>query len=278
MSYRTVISVISVHQPEEDLRSAVAFVQREGIHLVAVLASMFVPPAVEAYAGAISTVWLEERERDRLQLLEAEREAREYLASSGVSFELELLQTEIALADNQIGMRARYADIVLIGSSLKLDPELRARAIDGALFGAPKPILVATPKKDATLAPSKVVLAWDSSFEASRSVREALEILKAAEEVVVTMVDPTALHGVNGAEPGADIATFLARHGVPVSVERVASGGRSVAEVLNEKAIAIDADLIVMGAYGHSRLRERIFGGVTRDMLEGSAVPVLLAR
>ncbi|WP_159952704.1 universal stress protein [Rhizobium sp. 18065] len=278
MSYRTVISILSVHQPEEDLRSAIAFARKEGAHLVAILVSMFVPPAVEAYAGAISTVWLEERDKDRLQLLEAEKKAREYLAATGISFELELLQTEIALADNQIGTRARYADIVLIGRNLNLDPELRARAIDGALFSAPKPILVVPEKKEPTLSPRNIVLAWDSSVEASRGVREALEMMKAAEEVVVTMVDPTASYGLNGGEPGADIATFLARHGVKVSVERIASGGRSVADVLNEKAIAIDADLIVMGAYGHSRLRERIFGGVTRDMLEGAVVPVLLAR
>ncbi|WP_306440373.1 universal stress protein [Rhizobium sp. 18055] len=211
-------------------------------------------------------------------MLEAEKKAREYLAATGISFELELLQTEIALADNQIGTRARYADIVLIGRNLNLDPELRARAIDGALFSAPKPILVVPEKKEPTLSPRNIVLAWDSSVEASRGVREALEMMKAAEEVVVTMVDPTASYGLNGGEPGADIATFLARHGVKVSVERIASGGRSVADVLNEKAIAIDADLIVMGAYGHSRLRERIFGGVTRDMLEGAVVPVLLAR
>jgi nucleotide-binding universal stress UspA family protein len=90
------------------------------------------------------------------------------------------------------------------------------------------------------------------------------------------MVDPRAASARNGEEPGADVAAYLARHGIEVTVDRLASGGRPVDEVLNQHALDVSADLIVMGGYSHSRLRERIFGGVTRAILEEPSVCVLM--
>ena len=92
------------------------------------------------------------------------------------------------------------------------------------------------------------------------------------------VVDPSAASAKNGEEPGADVATYLARHGIEVTVDRLPSAGRRVDEVLNQHAIDTSADLIVMGAYGHTRLRERIFGGVTKAMIEAPMVPVLMVR
>lgn len=92
----------------------------------------------------------------------------------------------------------------------------------------------------------------------------------------VTLVDPTAIGSASGREPGAEIASYLARHGVNVIVDRLPSMGRPVADVLKLHARDIGADMIVMGAYGHSRLRERLFGGVTKSMIEQCDVPVLM--
>jgi len=99
-----------------------------------------------------------------------------------------------------------------------------------------------------------------------------------AEEVHVVLVDPDSSYWVSGGEPGADVAAYLARHGIKVLVEQLASGGRLVEDVLEKHALEISADLIVMGAYGHSRLRERIFGGVTASVLQDAKFPVLIAR
>lgn len=82
----------------------------------------------------------------------------------------------------------------------------------------------------------------------------------------------------NGHEPGADVATYLARNGIKVTVDRLPSAGRRVDEVFNQHAIDTTADLIVIGAYGHTSLRERIFGGVTKAMIEAPFVPVLMVR
>lgn len=119
------------------------------------------------------------------------------------------------------------------------------------------------------------MLAWDSRLEAAKAAREAIDMMKHA-EVHVTLVDPQASSARSGEEPGADVAAYLARHGIAVTVDRLASGSRPVDEVLNQHALDVSADLVVMGGYSHSRLRERIFGGVTKAMLGESRVPVLM--
>ena len=130
------------------------------------------------------------------------------------------------------------------------------------------PLLIVPVGSTPTLRPKKVLLAWDSRIEAARAAHEAIDLLVEADDVNVTLVDPEATFGANGPEPGADIATYLARHGVKVTVVRLSSAKHSVADALRQHAVDISADLIVMGAYGHSRLRERIFGGVTKSMIQ----------
>lgn len=99
-----------------------------------------------------------------------------------------------------------------------------------------------------------------------------------ADEVRLVLVDPVESESGHGSEPGADAAAFLARHGAKVAVDRLPSQGHSVAEILGRHAMDCAIDLMVMGGYGHSRMRERIFGGVTKSILEEPPVPVLMAR
>jgi nucleotide-binding universal stress UspA family protein len=199
------------------------------------------------------------------------------LEKTEVSHDVQEVYTEFARAEADIAERALYADIVLVGPQAARDDELRKRVIDGALFQSPAPILIHPSRKAVAAAPKSILLAWDSSDEAARAVRQSLEFLKAAEAVHVTLVDPIASTSANGEEPGADVATFLARHGVKVNVDRVSSGGRRVDETLKRHAVDVAADMIVMGAYNHPRLQQRLFGGVTRSMLEGSKIPLFLS-
>lgn len=276
MSYRTVLAVVGVHHEERSLRSAAETCSTAGAHLTLLIVKLASPPPIAEYAAAISVDWLDERQRDLDKLEASVEKASEILGQTGISFDVATMYTEFAWADDEIGERARYADLTLVGDSLLTDPELRSRTIEGALFKSARPVLVIPMGKAATLAPKKVILAWDSGFEAARAAREALDILSGADDVHVTMVDPRASYGRNGEEPGADVAGYLVRHGVSVAVERLPSEGRSVDEVLNRYAQDASAELIVMGAYGHSRMRQRVFGGVTQSMLETATVPVLM--
>ena len=275
MSYKTILSVTGVNQSDDDLRAAAELCASAGAHLSALIVALAAPPPIGNYAAAVSTDWLDERNRDIAKLDERADIAKALLAQSGISFDVDTIYTEITWADDEIGERASYADIALLGPGLKLDPELQANAIDGCIFKSARPVLLVPKNCKPTLSPRTILLAWDSRPEASRAAREAIDMMKAA-EVYVILVDPQASLRKSGEEPGADVAAYLARHGIAVTVDRLASGGRPVAKVLNQHAIDVSADLLVMGGYSHSRLRERLFGGVTKAMLESSTVPVLM--
>lgn len=275
MSYKTILSVTGIHQSDDDLRAAVELCASAGAHLSALVVALSASPPIGEYAAAVSIDWLDERNREVAKLDERAEDAKTLLAQTGISFDVDMIYTEIAWSDEEIGERASYADISLLGPGLKLDPELRARAIDGCLFKSARPVLLVPKDCKPTLSPRTIVLAWDSRLEAAKAAREAIDMMKHA-EVHVTLVDPQASSARSGEEPGADVAAYLARHGIAVTVDRLAGGGRPVEEVLNQHALDVSADLMVMGGYSHSRLRERIFGGVTKAMLESSRVPVLM--
>lgn len=275
MTYKTILLVTDANEHENDLTAAADLCAAANAHLSVLLVKLAAPPPLGEYA-AMSVAWLDERAEDIQQLDEAVERARATLKGLEISFDANGIYCEIAWADNDVGSRARYADITLIGTGLRTDSPLRARAIDGALFYSARPVLLATNRQSVTLRPKKILLAWNSTMESARAAREALELMESAEEVNVVLIDPDAASTKNGEEPGADVATYLARHGIVVTIDRLPSAGRRVEEVLIQHAIDTSADLIVMGAYGHSRLRERIFGGVTKAMIEAPVVPVLM--
>ncbi|UWU23638.1 universal stress protein (plasmid) [Rhizobium sp. CB3060] len=277
MRAKTVLSIIGINQDNADLRSAIELCRAAGAHLSVLVTALAIAP-VGGYGEVSSSAWAEEREREVQSLSQQVATAKTLLQSSNISFDVDSLLTEYGWVDNEIGERARYADLTLVGGGLLAQNDMRWRVLDGALFHSSAPILITPRGRVATLQPRVVLVAWDSRNEASQAVRAAMEQLTAAENVHVVIVDPRASTRGNGEEPGADIAAFLARHGVNVSVDILAGGGRTVAEVLRQHAVDISAELIVMGAYGHSRMRERIFGGTTRSMLEDAPVPLMMTR
>jgi nucleotide-binding universal stress UspA family protein len=276
MTYKTILSVIGVDNFEDDLQAAAGICMASGAHLTALVVKLAAPPPLGDYAATMSEAWLEEREKDIAELGKGVKDAKAMLARTGISFQVDSTYSEFAWADNEIGQRARYTDLTLVCSGLAANAELRARTVNGALFNSARPVLLVPKGRRASLKPKKVLLAWNSHIEAARAVREALEPMSGADLVHVTMVDPEASSAESGEEPGADVAAYLARHGIKVTVDRLPGSGRRVEEVINQHALSIGADLIVMGAYGHSRMRERIFGGVTKSMIDTAAAPVLM--
>jgi nucleotide-binding universal stress UspA family protein len=278
MSFKTILSVVGMRPSTADVEIATTLCTELGAHLKLLIVSLEATSPVGDYAVVASSIWVEERQRN-IEKLEAEVESlKESLKRYGISYEVESLWLDSAYADTDIGDHARYCDLVVVGPSLSGDnDELKWHTVNGALFEAMRPVLIVPDGKIPSLIPKTILLAWDSTLEASRGTREALDIMAGA-KVHITLVDPDATDGRNGEEPGADIALYLARHDINAIVDRLPSAGRDVSDVLNQHAIDISADLIVMGGYGHSRLRERIFGGVTRTMIKTPKLPVLMAR
>jgi nucleotide-binding universal stress UspA family protein len=124
----------------------------------------------------------------------------------------------------------------------------------------------------------RVLIAWDASVEATRAITTAIPLLKRADHVELAVFNPTVGLEAHGERPGADIALYLARHGVKVEVsEEKTAAGMDVGNALLSHAADIGADLMVMGGYGHSRFREVLLGGVTDTVLKSMTVPTLMA-
>lgn len=173
---------------------------------------------------------------------------------------------------NRLAERARLHDLTVLDagqSSYDLDRE----TIETALRRSGRPV-VAVPPGHARFSARRIVLAWDGSIQAVRAANDALPILRAAEAVEIVAV-------LDGAEaeaslPATAFAPHLARHGVTVSVATLPLSG-SVADTLRAAAARFGAEMIVMGAYRHSRVREFFFGGVTRALLKSSPAPLFLS-
>ncbi len=125
-------------------------------------------------------------------------------------------------------------------------------------------------------APQRITVAWSPTREAARAVHDALPLLRAAAEVRIVVVDDDRTKAERD-QPGADIALHLARHGVKAEVRYVPSGQNGITATLLDEARYGGAELIVLGGYGHSRLSEWMLGGVSRDILEKSAIPLMFS-
>jgi nucleotide-binding universal stress UspA family protein len=178
-----------------------------------------------------------------------------------------------------LAVHARYADVVVVGppaphTLLSLEAPHFAAAV---VLAAGRPVLVVPAEgRPATLA-TNVAIAWNASREATRAVTDALPLMDGAARVSVLVVRPRTGGQAHGPLPGADVAHYLAHHGTNVEVIRIDGDHREVGAVLLDQVARLGADLLVMGAYGHSRLREIVLGGATETVLERAVVPVLMS-
>ncbi len=277
MSFKTILNVIGMNQGNRDLELASEICREANAHMSVLVVSPAAAVPIGTYADVVSDAWYVERQRDAKKLKERTEEVTKLIDGKELSTDITSEYAEIALIGDVIGRRARYADLTLFGPSLLADETLVDNALDGALFRSGRPVFMVPEKVKATLTPNCVSIAWDGSLEAARAVGASMDLLIGADDVRIVLVDPFAGEGGHGAEPGADLAAYLSRQGIKVEVNRLPSSGHSVSDVLAQHALDNNAGLIVMGAYGHSRLRERIFGGVTRSMLSRITVPILMA-
>lgn len=175
-------------------------------------------------------------------------------------------------------VHARYADMALLSHGASAtDLEARAEMIEGVLFHSGRPALIAPPGWDGDAVGKRIVIAWDASKEATRALSEARGFLSHCERALILTVDAKPRTFGHGEHPGQNIAAHLSRRGVAVEVRNADGMDRPISETLMQEAEAFGGDLLVMGAYAHSRLREMVFGGATREVLAQSRLPLFMA-
>ena len=177
-----------------------------------------------------------------------------------------------------VTLHARYADLVVIGQKEPGEASGVSAQFEHRLpLAAGRPVLLVPYASEKRPVGERVLVAWDAGRESARAVVDALPFLAAAREVKVVTFNAGRAGDRHGEAPGADVGLFLARHGVKVSVARYQSENRDIGNQLLSRAADYGSDLIVMGAYGHSRVAELVLGGATRTLLESMTVPVLMA-
>ena len=258
---------------------ACGLAERCGAHLDTLAMSLQIFPyaaaSLDAGAAAIDIGQIEEA-KQRAQQVAAR--AQKVIEARGLSGEARWTSRELSGLREAAAIQARFAELTIAGQPVEgSDRSLREWAFEGALFSSGRPVLLIPSSWKSAIDVRHVIVAWDASREAARALGDAIPFIEQADKTTVVIVDPEPGNQAFGDEPGADIARVLARHCGNVAVDRIPSSGASVAQALLVHTVDAAGDLIVMGGYGHSPLRESIFGGVSSDMIRHTTVPLLLS-
>jgi nucleotide-binding universal stress UspA family protein len=193
---------------------------------------------------------------------------------AGVVVESHLIATSLEGSGFTFGRMARCYDLSIVGQSRPDSSMLEEQIIEAALFSSGRPVLIVPYIQQTGLKLDRVMVCWDGSRNAARAIADATPILQRAGAIEVVTIEQRERRN---ALVGADIAQHLARHGFKVELKPIVAKDTDVASTILSYAADSSADLIVMGGYGHSRLREFVLGGATRGMLEAMTVPTLMA-
>ena len=228
-------------------------------------------------SGAVLLQVAQDRAEDDARALEAAVNAAVRAEGPGLRASVEAAVTQIGAMTDLVAQRARFADLVVLARPYGKEQGAEAEAVvEAAMFEGNAPVLVLPDTGLTSATPKRIVVAWNQSREALAAVRAALPLLKQADQVTITVIDPP-VHGPERSDPGGMLCQMLVRHGVRAEVTVLARTLPRVSDVLLRHLNDMNAELLVMGAYGHSRFREAILGGATRNMLEQATVPVLMA-
>ena len=281
MAYKSVFSVMTAPaQAQATIAVCAELCAAHGAHLDLLALGIDRLQMGYSYIGA-ETVLMDAtmaQAAEEARLNKAAAEAALLQPAPGLRWSLDSAVVQIGMVNDLVAAHARFADLVVLARPDETGAVAGADTVlEAALFRARSPVLMLPTDRPATgMPPRRIVIGWDQSAEALAAARAALPFLKAAEQVVITVVDPKTF-GAERSDPGGLLCQMLVRHGVKAEVSVLARTLPRVADVLARQVSDLNADLLVIGAYGHSRLREAIMGGATRDVLRDTVVPVLLA-
>jgi len=234
------------------------------------------PVITPTLLDGLSASWVDAlRDENRAATQQAVDRFEALAKRRGLSVEHRIIEANLGRAATLFGRIARRFDLAVVGQT---DPERVLPddlLIEAALFESGRPVVVVPyiQKEDVKL--GHVLACWDGSHSAARAIADAMPFLTRGKKVEVVMV---ASGDAKADElPGADLGEHLARHGLTVEVKRLVAADVDVSNVILSYAADCAADFIVMGGYGHSRLREFVLGGATRGILQSMTVPVLMA-
>lgn len=278
MSYKDMlVQVDSSSSSTERLEVATRLARTFDAHLIGLYVAALAP--IHQYAEADFGPDLVEAHDKYMREAadEAERKFRSGIEAASVKSEWRRMEGNLP---ELVLLNARYVDLVVLGQRdpERLDPGTSPELPEHVILDVGRPVLIIPRTGKFPTVGERVIVAWTPSRGAVRAVNDALPLLQRAKQVKVLAINPEVGLGGHGEVPGSDIALHLARHGVNAEASQVTTADKRIGITLISEAEKFGADLIVCGAFGHSRFRELVLGGVTRRLLADTKIPVLFSR
>ena len=279
MSYKTIlVSLNEVGRLSELVAAAVTLARETGAHV----SGLYVVPAVQVYPSvgfeAAPQVFEGNRSYFKDNAARVKQAFEAAMQAEGLSHDFHQIDARTPVIADEVLASGRVADLVVVSAT---DPEeitgVERDFVEQVVMGLGRPVIVLPYKGRAAIGLNEVLIGWDGGREAARASFDALPLLKKAGKVRVVRIDPQKDPSLRGSVAGADLAEALARHGVKAEAQGYPTDGQDEGQALMRCAEDAGAGLIVMGAYGHSRLAEFIFGGATRFVLNRLVCPVLMS-
>jgi nucleotide-binding universal stress UspA family protein len=279
MSYKTIlISLNEIGRLGELVAAAVDLARETGAHV----SGLYIVPAVQVYPSvgfeAAPQVFEGNRSFFKDHTQRVKQTFEDAMRREGLPHDFHLLDARTPVIADEVTATGRSADLVVVSAT---NPDeitgVERDFVEQVVMGVGRPVIVLPFKGDARISLKDIVVGWDGGREAARAAFDALPLLRKAEKVRVVRIDPQKDPALRGSVAGADLAETLARHGIQAEAQGYPTDGLDEGQALMRCAEDNGAGLIVMGAYGHSRLAEFIFGGATRFVLNRMTRPVLMS-
>jgi nucleotide-binding universal stress UspA family protein len=277
MAYKIIATILTdTDQSTEGLDASISLADRMGAHLDIYVVTISHTETSTYTMGAEALMIAAQThdamaERDKIDAWLKDRMHEEMIRWSSQSATVQ----GPALTD-YLAQKLRFSDLVVLPRPYQDNPEAAA-LVEACLFAAERPVLMIPKGCKAPDAGGHVLMGWNDGAEALAAARAALPLLKQADVADICIIDPP-VHAADRSDPGGAMAQYLMRHGTRSEVAVLAKTEMHVGNILLRRAKEVGAQLIVSGAYGHSRLREAVFGGATRDLLEAADLPILMSR
>jgi len=254
---------------------AVSLAQLFEAHIAGV-AFIYEPVIPGTVLGGIPTDLIDAQREENARAAKTATERFDAAAKrAGLSAEVRLLDASVAGAADLFGRAARRFDLAVVGQAQPREGASEELLIEGALFESGRPVVVVPYVQTQSVTLERVLVCWDGSRPATRAIADAMPFLKRAKAIDIVAVSGE--RGKGSALVGTNMARHLARHGLTVELKRISAGDVDVPSAIKSHAAATGADFMVMGGYGHSRLREFVLGGATRGILAAMTAPVLMS-
>ena len=279
MSYKTIlVSLNEVGRLSELVAAAVTLARATQAHV----SGLYVVPAVQVYPSvgfeAAPQVFEGNRSYFKDNAQRVKQAFEEAMRRENLSHDFHQVDARTPVIADEVVASGRVADLVIVSAT---NPEeitgVERDFAEQTVMALGRPVIVLPYKGKAALSLDEVIVGWDGGREAARAAFDALPLLKKAGKVRIVRVDPQKDPSLRGSVAGADRAEALSRHGVKAEAQGYPTDGQDEGQALMRCAEDAGAGLIVMGAYGHSRLAEFIFGGATRFVLNRLVCPVLMS-